>query len=141
MPPAPAQWPRFYSQLACMTHVCFLLSLTYLYCVTRVSAWVCVMRVRVCQRRRVKRGMQHMCHQKMCQIGGRKSGRLFPIPATTGTITQEIYELHSQLCAFHTVTDTISTGSKELNFHSLVYFMTSCSLFIFLFIFPSIFNH
>ena len=42
MPPALAQWPQFYSQLASMTHVCFLLSLTYLCCATSVCVCVCV---------------------------------------------------------------------------------------------------
>lgn len=40
MPPALAQWPRFDSQQSSTIHVCFLLSLTYLYWATRAS--VCV---------------------------------------------------------------------------------------------------
>ncbi len=56
MPPALAQWPRFYSQTASMTHVCFLLSLTYLCCATRVRETQCVF-VCVCV---FERGEQHM---------------------------------------------------------------------------------
>lgn len=45
-----------------------------------------------------------MCHQKMCQIGGRKPGRPLPIPATTGFgNTEDLLAAQSTLTTLNTL--------------------------------------
>lgn len=74
------------------------------------SIHVCVSSECVRLRQWVSRRKQHMCFpllkkKKLCQIGGRKSGRLLPIPATTGTITRkkicELQRAYWRVCAFY----------------------------------------
>lgn len=57
----------------------------------RERVWMCVnAHVYVCV---WKSGKQHMCYQKMCQIGGRKSGR--PVAAGIGNTEEDLWAAES----------------------------------------------